>query len=137
VPGFFDRPFAGPAAVSEGKNADRPCVSTSPLSVDTAVTAARVGNLYFTGAPGEIFSNYSNTVKERTAGNGTIATFPLGMANDAMGYIIQSIETFDEGRRASASAGQKAFEYEDAYSIDRCFGDMALETSLQLLDTLR
>jgi hypothetical protein len=136
VPGFFDRPFAGPAAVSEGKNASRPCSSTSPLSVETAVSAARVGNLYFSGAPGEIFSNYSNTVKERTAGSGTIATFPLGMANDAMGYIIQSIETFDESRSGLGFSGQSAFEYEDAYSIDRCFGDMALETTLRMLAEL-
>jgi hypothetical protein len=138
LPGFFDRPFSGPAAVSKGKAAERPCVSSSPVSVHTSVTAARVGNLWFTGAPGEIFSNYSNTVKERTAGNGTIATFPLGMANDAMGYIIQSVETFDESRLAALGfSGQRQFEYEDAYSIDRCFGDMALETTLGLIDGLR
>lgn len=138
LPGFFDRPFSGPAAVREGKSADRPCASTSPVSVHTSVTAARVGDLWFTGAPGEIFSNYSNTVKERTAGGGTIATFPLGMANDAMGYIIQSIETFDESRLAALGfSGQDAFEYEDAYSIDRCFGDMGLETTLRMLEGLR
>jgi hypothetical protein len=27
-------------------------------------------------------------------------------------------------------------EYEDAYSIDACFGDKALETTLKLLNTL-
>jgi hypothetical protein len=137
TPGFFDRPFSGPAAVREGKSSERPCVSTSPVSVHTKINAARVGNLWFTGAPGEIFSNYSNTVKERTAGNETIATFPLGMANDAMGYIIQSIETFDESRTGLGFSGQKAFEYEDAYSIDRCFGDMALETTLRMIEGLR
>jgi hypothetical protein len=138
TPGFFDRPFSGPASVSDGKAAERPCTSASPVSVSTSVTAARVGNLWFTGAPGEIFSNYSNTIKERTTGGGTIATFPLGMANDAMGYIMQSVETFDESRLAALGfAGQRQFEYEDAYSIDRCFGDMALETTLRLIDTLR
>jgi hypothetical protein len=137
TPGFFDRPFSGPAAVRDGKNAQRPCASASPVSVHTSVTAARVGNLWFTGAPGEIFSNYSNTVKEHTAGDGT-ATFPLGMANDAMGYIIQSVETFDESRSAALGfSGQGAFEYEDAYSIDRCFGDMALEITLRMLEGLR
>jgi hypothetical protein len=138
VPGFFDRPFSGPASVREGKSAERPCVSASPVSVDTVVSAARVGELWITGAPGEIFSNYSNTIKERTAGNGTIATFPLGMSNDAMGYINQSFEHFDESRLAAVGfTGVGAFEYEDSYSIDRCFGDMALETTLGLIDTLR
>jgi hypothetical protein len=136
LPKFFDRPFSGPAAVSKGKNAQRPCVSSSAVSVHTQVTAARVGNLYFTAAPGEIFGNYSNTIKERTAGPNTIAAFPLGMANDAMGYIIQSVETFDESRQGLGFSGQGAFEYEDAYSIDRCFGDMALETTIGLLGTL-
>jgi hypothetical protein len=28
------------------------------------------------------------------------------------------------------------FEYEDAYSIDRCFGDKALETTIRLLGEL-
>jgi hypothetical protein len=85
-----------------------------------------------TGAPGEIFSNYSNTVEEK---NPDGVTLSLALVNDGLGYIMQSFETDHVGRQVVGFVGEVA-EYEDAYSIDACFGDMALETTLGLLGEL-
>jgi hypothetical protein len=132
LPGFFDRPFeAGPASISVGTHRARQCNSVSAVAVRTAVNAASIGPLVITGAPGETFSNLSNTIKEKNP-NGV--TFPLGMVNDALGYIIQSFESDHAARQALGFAAQDAgFEYEDAYSIDGCFGDAVLEETLSLL----
>ena len=131
--GLFDRPFSGPASVTVGRSSQRPCVSASAVSARTGVNAARIGNLVITGAPGETFSNLSNTLKEQRTGQ---LTFPLAVVNDGLGYIMQSFETFDEGRQALGFAGTDATEYEDAYSIDRCFGDMVLSQTMGLVDTV-
>ena len=135
VPGFFDRPFeAGPANVTVGTHDARPCVSTSPVAVETQVNAARIGDLLITGAPGETFSNLSNTIKSQ---NATGVTMPLGMVNDGLGYIIQSFEADDVARLGPGFfATDAGVEYEDAYAIDRCFGDMVLENTLGLLGQL-
>jgi hypothetical protein len=133
VPGFFDRPFEQtPSSVSAGKGANKPCTSASAVTVRTAVSAARIGPLVITGAPGEIFANYSNTVEEKNP-NGI--TFALSLVNDGLGYIMQSFETDHLGRQVLGFVGE-VVEYEDAYSIDHCFGDMALETTLSLLGEL-
>ena len=60
---------------------------------------------------------------------------PLGQANDALGYMPQTFELNPVGQQgaASRSDGVAVVNYEDAYSIDRCFGDMALETAIGLL----
>jgi hypothetical protein len=130
VPGFFDRPFEQtPASVSAGKGENKPCTSASPVSVRTAVSAAKIGPLVITGAPGEIFSNYSNTIEEKNPNGITMA---LSLVNDGLGYIMQSFETDHAGRQVLGFVGE-VVEYEDAYSIDACFGDMALETTLSLL----
>lgn len=130
LPGFFDRPFAQtPAAVEAGKSSRKNCKSSSPVSVETAVSAARIGSVLITGAPGEIFSNYSNTIKEK---NPKAVTLPLTLVNDGLGYIMQSFETDHVGRQITGFVGE-VVEYEDAYSIDACFGDMALEKTLKLI----
>lgn len=133
--GFFDRKFQpGPGAVKVGKNGNnRPCTSASPISVHTAVTAARVGQMIITAAPGEVFANFSSTIEERSP----ITSLAIGQANDALGYMPQEFETDDTARQGGGFAGGGVFEYEDAYSIDRCFGEMALVTTLNLLDGLR
>jgi hypothetical protein len=141
VPGFFDRQFAqGPAAVQTGKDPSKfQCSSSSPVSAEVPVSAARIGDeVAVTAAPGEIFSNLSNTLKEQS---GAGVTLPLGQANDALGYMPQSFEMSPVGQQGLGFVGELqgyAFvNYEDAYGIDRCFGDMALETSIGLLNELR
>ena len=137
TPGFFDRPFSQkPAAVRIGKSASRPCVSTSPVSVNTGITAAKVGNLTLAGAPGETFSNLSNTLEER---NTSGVTLPLAQVNDGLGYIIQSFESYADGRAGAGFVGGElpvTVEYEDAYALDGCFGDMVLETTIATLGNL-
>lgn len=128
--GIFDRPFQQiPATIRAGENDAKLCVSSSPVSVRTSVSAATIGNLWITGAPGEIFSNYSNTIKEK---NPRGVTMPLALVNDGLGYIMQSFETDHAGRQGLGFVGG-VVEYEDAYSIDACFGDMAVEATLGLL----
>ena len=132
--GFFDRPMSQkPAAVRIGKSATRPCTSTSPVSVNTGISAAKVGNLAVTGAPGETFSNLGNTIEERNPGG---VTLPLAQVNDGLGYLIQSFESYMEARQGTGFVGANTFEYEDAYSLDQCFGDMVLETTIQVLGGL-
>ena len=138
TPGFFDRPFSQkPATLKTGKDASRPCVSASPVSVHTGITAAKVGNLTLTGAPGEIFSNIGNTLEERnTAG----VTLPLAQVNDGLGYVIQDFESQADGRAGAGFVGGKlpvTVEYEDAYALDGCFGDMVLETTISVLGALK
>jgi hypothetical protein len=140
--GFFDRTFNElPASISVGKSGyeNKKCHSASPMSVDTSVTAVKIGSLWITGGPGELFSNITNTIEERNP-NGI--TFALGLVNDGLGYIIQSFETDEVGRQGSGFVGDAdpvpvgLAEYEDAYSIDHCFGDAALEYTIQLLGSL-
>jgi hypothetical protein len=152
VAGFFDRKFnQTPAVVQEGKGPiNRKCRSASPVSVRTSVSAAKVGSLWITGGPGELFSNLTNTIEERNVNGVTLA---LGLVNDGLGYIIQSFETDHVGRQGAGFVGTTddkpvpgqptplpevgVAEYEDAYSIDHCFGDAVLEKTIALLDTLR
>ena len=135
VPGFFDRPFAQtPSQVSAGKNSARKCNSASPISVTTGVNAAKVGSLWISGAPGETFSNLTNTLKEQNP-NGV--TMPLAQVNDGLGYIMQSFETDHAGRSGAGFAPEgDPTEYEDAYSLDACFGEMVLETTRGLFEAL-
>ncbi len=135
TPGFFDRPFnPGPAQVSVGTHDVNRCVSASPVSVTTGVSVARIGSLVITGAPGETFSNLSNTIKEA---NPDGVTLPLGITNDGLGYLMQSFESDFAARQGLGFGAQDAgFEYEEAYSIDECIGDMVLETILGLLGEL-
>lgn len=131
LPGFFDRPFAErPSSVHVGSE-PYACTSASPVSVNVAVSAARVGDLTVTASPGEIFANISNTLAEKAPGK----TLALAQANDGLGYLMQSFETDHAGRQGVGFVGEVA-EYEDAYSIDHCFGEMALETTLQLMGSL-
>lgn len=133
APGFFDRSFGGPATVTAAKPGwNKPCVSASAVSARVAVTAARIGNVYITAAPGEVFANFSNTIEER----GGLTALAIGQANDALGYMPQSFETDDSARQGGGFVGEGLFNYEDAYSIDRCFGDKALETTITLLGQL-
>lgn len=130
--GFFDRPFGGPATVTAGKSAQNPCRSAGATSARVAVVAAKIGNVVVTSAPGEVFANYSNTIEERSP----ITALAIGQANDALGYMPQSFESDHAARQGLGFVGKPYFEYEDAYSIDACFGDMALETTLRLLGSL-
>lgn len=131
--GLFDRPFGGPAAVDVGRSSVRRCRSAAPVSVRTQVNASRVGNLMFSGAPGETFANLTNTLKEHRQNT---VTFPLALVNDGLGYINQSFEAFEESRTGAGFGGTEATEYEDAYSLDRCFGDKVLGETLSLFDAI-
>lgn len=128
LPGFFDRTFQPmPAALATGKSAQRPCTSASPVSVRTAVSAFKIGDLWVAGAPGETFSNLAMSLKER---NPSGIVLPLSQVNDGLGYLIQDFESDAAGRQGLGFAG--AAEYEDAYSLDGCFGDKVLETTISL-----
>jgi hypothetical protein len=139
TPGLFDRKFdATPAAVRTGKKPDNaPCISASAQSVELPYTAARIGtDIVLTAAPGEVFANYTNTIKEKNAGR---ITFPLAQANDALGYMPQSFEISPVGQQGLgfAAGGFVFVNYEDSYAIDRCTGDLMLEQTLALLETVK
>ncbi|HVE73770.1 MAG TPA: hypothetical protein VNA30_01580 [Mycobacteriales bacterium] len=138
TPGFFDRQFdAMPAAVSVGKNSNAPCVSAAPQSVELPVTVARIGtDVVLTTGPGELFSNLTNTIKEKNPGQ---ITFPLAQTNDSLGYMPQSFELDPVAMQGLgfAAGGYVFVNYEDSYAIDRCVGDMALEETLKGLAALK
>src|SRR4051794_14694250 len=142
LPGFFDRKFAQtPASVDTGKDAEKhQCVSASPISAEVAATAARIGpEIALTAAPGEVFSNNTNSVKENS--NSAGVTFPLAQANDALGYMPQSFEMSQVGQQGlgfvDPATGYAGINYEDSYAIDKCFGDMTLENQLSMLGGLK
>lgn len=135
VAGFFDRQFDEvPASVSVGKSQTAPCTSASPVSVQVGVSALRIGDgLAITTGPGELFSNLTNTIREKSP---AAVTLPLAQAGDALGYIPQSFELNPVGQQGAGFAlgGVAVVNYEDAYAIDRCFGDMVLEETIALLN---
>lgn len=155
--GLFDREFtpptlgAGPPAVyywskkgelsSSGEDNDpepagestRGCVS-SGVTIKTVAGAHRIGSLIIAFAPGEIFSNVAEVVKERV--DWSEVTMVLGQSNDALGYIIQSFE-FDVLANAATEYGTQTGEYEEVFAADRCIGDHVLETILEASEELR
>ena len=152
ISGIFDRPMESrPSAISISKNSLMPgdaaaagkpqdehmpykrCNSASPITVNSQVSVAQIGGLVITGGPGELFSQYTNTIKEE---NFRGITFPLSLVNDGLGYIMQSVETDHVGRQAVGFVNGPLSEYEDAYSIDACFGDHALEQTLAAMRQL-
>jgi hypothetical protein len=107
----------------------RGCDTASPMQVKTVVAGYRVGNALILVAPGEIFSNMAITAKSRTSGSAM--TFVFGQTNDSLGYIIQSFE-FDPLGNAATEYGTRTGEYEEVFSLDRCFGDHVLQTMLDI-----
>ncbi|MEA2453157.1 MAG: hypothetical protein QOG04_1867 [Actinomycetota bacterium] len=137
-PGFFDREFVTqPSEVRTGKSPDTaPCESASPVSVEMPANAMRIGDQFaLTASPGEIFSNISNTIKEKSDAE---ITMPLAQTMDALGYMPQSIELSPIGQQGLgfAVSGVLVVNYEDSYSVDRCMGDKVLETAISLLNGL-
>lgn len=138
VPGFFDRPFVQQpqnATLTTGKSDTNKCTSTSSVTVETAVTAIRVGNLTITGGPGELFANITNTIREEEHERGQTA-IPIAIANDGLGYIMQDFEYHPVAGQVFGFAVPDTVGYEDAYAIDKCFGTKVLETTLGALDGL-
>lgn len=138
IPGFFDRKFlTTPAEVRTGKSPDTaPCGSASPTSVELPATAARIGDKFaLSAAPGEIFSNVSNTIKDQS---GALVTMPIGQANDALGYMPQSFELHPVGQQGLGfvAGGAVFVNYEDSYSIDRCVGDKVLEETIAMFSEI-
>lgn len=138
APGFFDRQFDNtPASVSVGKSSNAPCTSAAPQSVELPATAIKIGDdVVLTTGPGELFSNLTNTIKEKSPDQ---VVFPLAQTNDSLGYMPQSFELNPVGQQGLgfAAGGYVFVNYEDSYAIDRCVGDMALETTLGLLRDLK
>jgi len=105
----------------------RGCDTTSAVQVKTIVAAYRIGNALIAIAPGEIFSNMAITEKSRTSSSAM--TFVFGQTNDSLGYIIQSFE-YDTQGNVATEYGTMTGEYEEVFSIDRCFGDHVMQTML-------
>jgi hypothetical protein len=137
TPGFFDRKFQPtPATINVGETDTAPCTSASPQSVELSATAVKIGDdIEITASPGEVFSNLTNTLKEKNP-NGL--TFPIAQANDALGYMPQSFEMNQVGQQGLGFAfgGYLFVNYEDSYAIDKCTGDAVLEYTLDLLGGL-
>jgi hypothetical protein len=138
-PGFFDREFlATPSSIQTGKSPDTaPCLSASAFTVELSATAVRIGDQFaLTAAPGEVFANLTNTIKDKS---GAVVTMPLAQANDALGYMPQSFEISPIGQQGLGfvAGGVLIVNYEDSYAIDRCTGDKVLESSITMLDELR
>ena len=138
TPGLFDRKFnPTPAVVNTGESDTAPCLSASPQSIELPVSVARIGNdVIFSAAPGEVFANYTNTVKEKNTGR---IAFPLAQANDALGYMPQSFEINPVGQQGLGfvAGGFLFVNYEDSYAIDRCVGDLLLEETLTMLEAVK
>ncbi len=135
VPGTYMWSKQGEASTDTGEDTDvepdpgalRGCVSTGP-TINTFAGAHRIGTAVVAFAPGEIFSNVAEVVKERI--DTTPMTMVIGQANDALGYIIQSFE-FDLSANAATEYGTMTGEYEEVFATDRCIGDHVLETLLE------
>lgn len=134
LPGEYSWSRQGETSTTPGEDNDpsgpkvaRPCASAGPTVITTA-GAHRIGSMAVAFGPGELFSNLAEVVKER-ADNSSL-TMVLGQTNDALGYIIQSFE-YDTAAGVPTHYGTQTHEYEEVFSIDRCFGDHVLETMLE------
>jgi hypothetical protein len=137
-PGFFDRKFlTEPSTIQTGKSPDTaPCASASAFTVELPATAARIGDQFaLTTAPGEVFANATNTIKDNSRAR---FTMPLAQANDALGYMPQNFEISPIGQQGLGfvAGGVLIVNYEDSYAIDHCTGDKVIETQLEMLDNL-
>ena len=141
--GLFDREFTPgtkgsglPSTYSwskgSGPGAARSCASAGPTVITTA-GAHRIGELGVAFAPGEIFSNVAEVVKERADRNEVMMV--LGQTNDALGYLIQSFE-FDATANVITEYGTQTAEYEEVFALDRCLGDHVLDTLLRSTNAL-
>jgi len=141
--GLFDREFTPGSkgaglpgsyqwSKEDGPGAARSCSSTGP-TVITTVGSHRVGGFHVAFAPGEIFSNIAEVVKEEA--DTSVATMVMGQTNDALGYIIQSFEQ-DAASNVVTHYGTKTHEYEEVFNLDRCLGDHVLQTLLDSADQL-
>jgi hypothetical protein len=138
TPGFFDRQVRpGPRHRSaSGKSSNAPALGRRRSRSSCRHRRSRSGDdVVLTTAPGETFSNLSNTIKEKSP---AAVVFPLGQTNDSLGYMPQSFELNPAGQQGAgfAANGYVVVNYEDSYAIDRCVGDMALETTLKLVRDL-
>ena len=137
LPGGPAADLPGPYQWSKSGNDNlgvvRSCVSASAIQIKTLAGGHRVGNALILFTPGEIFSNMSEVAKSKTGGSAM--TFVFGQTNDSLGYIIQSFE-FDAQSNAVTEYGTQTAEYEEFFSIDRCFGDHVLQTILDAGRTL-
>jgi hypothetical protein len=107
----------------------RGCDSAQALQLKTIVAGNRIGNALVLFAPGEIFSNIPVVAKSKTASSAM--TFVFGQTNDSLGYIIQSFE-YDTQGNAVTEYGTMTGEYEEVFSVDRCFGDHVMQTMLDI-----
>jgi hypothetical protein len=123
--GFFDRAFEPiPAAGAWGENMTKPCVSGSPVAVRAAMGAYKVGDVVLTYGPGEMFSNMTAAVKDEL--DASRQAMVVSLANDELGYLIQSFEFDLAGQQGLGFVGG-IVEYEEAFSLDHCFGDRVTE----------
>lgn len=123
--GFFDRAFeVTPAAGSWGENSNKPCQSGAPTVVRTAMGGFRIGDFALMFGSGELFSNLTASVKDALWRANQVMVASL--ANDELGYLIQSFEFEEEGQQGTGFFGE-VVEYEEAFGIDRCFGDRVVE----------
>jgi hypothetical protein len=133
VPGVYHWSRQGELSTADDNDPEadpgvlRGCTSAGP-AVRTTVGAHRIGTMLVAFTPGEIFSNVAEVIKERADANSVAMV--LGQSNDALGYIIQSFE-FDTQGNAATEYGTQTGEYEEVFSVDRCFGDHVLETALE------
>jgi len=133
VPGVYHWSKAGELSSFGDDSAEpagelaRGCTSAGPTLI-TTVGAHRIGEMLVAFAPGEIFSNISEVIKERA--DRSVVTMVMGQANDALGYIIQSYEYDMQGNFVTEYATGTG-EYEEVFSVDRCIGDHVLEAMLE------
>jgi hypothetical protein len=113
--------------------AARACTTAGPTVITTA-GAHRIGELGIAFAPGEIFSNVAEVVKERADRDNDVMMV-LGQSNDALGYLMQSFE-FDSTANAVTEYGTQTGEYEEVFALDKCLGDHVLDTLLESTNAL-
>lgn len=134
---FLDREFmpgtpgASPGGTYRSGPPERQCVGTGAVSVNTQLSAFRIGDLAVVTAPGEIFSSVSLAVKSQVrerAFEGA-QTMVFGNTQDSLGYIIPSYEVYPPG---GPTAGVGQAEYEETFLLGPCFGDHVTATMLDL-----
>ena len=74
----------------------------------------------------------NNTIKEKHDG----VVLPLAQVNDGLDTSSNPSRPTTWDAKAPVFVGDPIAEYEDAYSIDACFGDKVLETTIDLLGSL-
>jgi hypothetical protein len=135
--GFFDRQFDNtPASVNVGKSSTAPCTSAAPQSVELPATVVKIGDDV---GPDDRAGRDVLQPEQHDQGEGARrGRLPARADQRRLGYMPQSFELNPVGQQGLGLQPREGAVHQlrGQLRVDRCVGDMVLETTLRLMSDL-